>query len=406
MRKKITAVALVAVMAVFLFAGCVEIESVKNLFEKQKEIDTGDNSGDKGEIETEIPPLTFSEDGKFKILQLSDFHEWLGIEHPDRIEFKDDLKPNLKRYILTLLEEEKPDFVTITGDNVFCLSGLSELTHKVTLKTYQAIAEVFEQAQVYWTFTFGNHDAEGLLVYKKDMLKAVSDYKYFIGGMSESKYYKSFSLEKKDADGEDDHRYANFSIPVFTADGSDIAYNIFMLDSGSYNYPPKNDIPYRYILKEQSDWYDSEVKRLKELNGGAIVPSIMFTHIPFLEFADIDQDTTTGSLWGFSPSDKSSPIFETLVNNKDVKAIFFGHNHQSSLTGFYTKNGARILMGITPQCATESYEVYDDPYLRGRRITLTKDGDIETVILTSNRNRYPTGVEEHTYISYLNGANN
>lgn len=49
--------------------------------------------------ESERPPLVFSEDGKFTVLHLTDFHEWLGVEGEGLLNVArcDGLKPRRQR---------------------------------------------------------------------------------------------------------------------------------------------------------------------------------------------------------------------------------------------------------------------------------------------------------------------
>jgi hypothetical protein len=103
--------------------------------------------------------LTFK-DGIFKILQIADTHEWLGIEKGLGVEKKDNLKPLLLQYLTDVLESENPDLVVLSGDNVFCLSWLDVILG-YSVDTYVAFADFFEGRGQYWTMTFGNHDSEG-----------------------------------------------------------------------------------------------------------------------------------------------------------------------------------------------------------------------------------------------------
>ena len=130
--------------------------------------------------ESERPPLVFSEDGKFTVLHLTDFHEWLGVEGEGLLNVarRDGLKPLLEDFIVSSLDSVDPDLVVLGGDNVFPLSFWYDIgENSISLATYRAIAEVFEARSQYWTLTFGNHDSESFMN-KTDFLDVLEEYSY------------------------------------------------------------------------------------------------------------------------------------------------------------------------------------------------------------------------------------
>lgn len=321
-------------------------------------------------------------DGKFKILQLTDFHEWLGIAYGSlSFEEKDTLKPALEEYIDEVLEQEKPDLVVLTGDNIFSLGFVADLAKRVSEKTYIRFAEIFEEKKQHWTMTFGNHDSESALG-KDDFLNAVKPYKYFVGGSDDAaaEVYKYFEMDITGTANKRDRRLGNFSIPVYDENNA-AKYNIFLLDSGSFESVPSSSIPYRYILPEQTAWYLKCAAELKEANGGNVVPSLLFTHIPLLEHREAYEQNgvSMGFYAGISPSDVRSDIFEKAMDFGDIRGIFTGHNHQNSITCFYTRGSRKIMMGVTPQCCVEDYADTDGSF-RGRVITVYENGDFSTYI--------------------------
>jgi 3',5'-cyclic AMP phosphodiesterase CpdA len=322
----------------------------------------------------------------FRIVQFTDFHEWMAQEgeHSSAVfELRGTLKPDLEEYIDTVLDIYRPDLAVLTGDNIFPLSFLYDLTYKVGANTYKRIGQIFEEREQYWTLTFGNHDSE-CVADKEDLLEAVKDNKYFVGGSGNITEYRSFTYSGTDDNGVMDIRLANFSIPIY-GNGNSIAYNIYLFDSGSYNYVPDASIPYRYILDEQADWYKNVSSALKEGNGGNSVPSVAFTHIPLFEHEEayLQGGEHIGVWTGSSPSDTRSRIFEDMLTQGDVRAIFTGHNHSNSITCFYRRDDKKIMMGITPQAAASGYES-NDSTMRCRIIDLGKNGELSTFIDTSD----------------------
>lgn len=323
--------------------------------------------------------LEFIEDG-FTILQLTDFHEWAGQENGRGVTPEDSLKPRLTDFFDEVLENTKPDLVVVTGDNIFPLSFLWDFLGNISINTLVYIAEYFESKEQMWTMTFGNHDTEST-VKKENFISAIASYKYFIGEQTEDSLNKSYTQVVSSPN--ESNRVGNYSIPIFK--GEEIAFNLFLLDSGSHYSPGKEPRDYLAITQEQTNWYNEEMLRLKEIKG-EVVPSILFTHIPFIEMDELYSsytDTVYGLYGGISNSSVRSPIFHACVQNKDVRGIFFGHNHSSSLTLFSQTNNHKIMMGITPQCAADSYSDTTS-IMYGRVIQLLSNGNFSTYIYSSS----------------------
>ena len=314
----------------------------------------------------EYPPLMFDENGEFTVLHLTDFHEYMLIEGKNfaDITLVDNLKPRLTQFIEACLEEVKPDLVVLGGDNIFGLSAVAEfMDTPISIMTYRAIAELFEEHEQYWTLTFGNHDSESVLD-KIDYLNEVVKYDYFIGGTEDEKYFsaKVFPTDTVIGNSYADYYVGNYSIPVYDETGIQIAYNIFVLDSGSYTLTPPADVPYLSITREQTDWYLSESEKLEQENGH-IVPAVMFSHIPFAEMEDAYNagNYLGGEEAGWMLSTIPSPIYDAILKRGDVKGVFFG----------------RLLMGITKATQSSGYDDTDS-VLGMRVINLHTDGSFTT----------------------------
>ena len=328
----------------------------------------------------EYPPLMFDENGEFTVLHLTDFHEYMLIEGKNfaDITLVDNLKPRLTQFIEVCLEEVKPDLVVLGGDNIFGLSAVAEfMDTPISIMTYRAIAELFEEHEQYWTLTFGNHDSE---LDKIDYLNEVVKYDYFIGGTEDEKYFsaKVFPTDTVIGNSHADYYVGNYSIPVYDETGTQIAYNIFVLDSGSYTLTPPADVPYLSITREQTDWYLSESEKLEQ-ESGHIVPAVMFSHIPFAEMEDAYNagNYLGGEEAGWMLSTIPSPIYDAILKRGDVKGVFFGHMHGSDVTVYGEGNGHRLLMGITKATQSSGYDDTDS-VLGMRVINLHTDGSFAT----------------------------
>ncbi|GKV49423.1 hypothetical protein SLEP1_g56173 [Rubroshorea leprosula] len=70
----------------------------------------------------------------------------------------------------------------------------------------------------------------------------------------------------------------------------------------------------------------------------AAAPGIAYFHIPLPEFASFDSSNFTGVKQeaGISSASVNSGFFTTMVEAKDVKAVFTGHDHLNDFCGELT----------------------------------------------------------------------
>ncbi len=165
--KKLKRGLLIFICAVLVFGLFVTV--VNFLFFK-KLIKQG-NEYNKVEFEEQLVPQKdengywcFTTDDDFKVMHLTDIHiggGWMSVG-------KDAKALNT---VAAMVTREKPDLVVATGDiayPVFFQAG--------TFNNYsgaKAFANLMENLGVYWTVTFGNHDAEAYSYFDRD---AVSDF--------------------------------------------------------------------------------------------------------------------------------------------------------------------------------------------------------------------------------------
>ena len=100
----------------------------------------------KGNVE-KATSIALPDNGVVRVLQLTDLH----LTSP-QISKQD--KQTLK-WVEQAVEFARPDIVAVTGDAVGSL-----LPFRGRDKALIALAEIFEEKQVYWMLTFGNHDGE------------------------------------------------------------------------------------------------------------------------------------------------------------------------------------------------------------------------------------------------------
>ncbi len=303
------------------------------------------------------PAMSFK-DGKFRILQLTDLH--LGYNCPEGLE----RAAKTIEYTRTLLDVSKPDLAILTGDIVWleatALAGGYE-------EAWARIVKPFEDANVPYVMTLGNHDHELKIpakahyaAFSKSPLNMTRDVPYLPGA-------------------------GNCYIPIVGADGKECR-RLWIFDSHSYCRISDNprihalsevvDWEYDWIKPSQIQWYIKESQRAEEENGGVPIPSLAFFHIPTPEYWELYEKQQDGS-WkpvegviGRRGEDPCSPrvnsgLVGAAIERGDLEGIFVGHEHINDYIGIY--KGIALAYG-----RKTGEECYGDLPHGGRIIDLTE----------------------------------
>lgn len=298
--------------------------------------------------------LKFHKNQSFKIAQFTDIH-W------------DNKSENCTKTIETIqyvLEEEKPDLVILTGDII---------TDVPAEDGWKALAKVFVDAEIPWTVTLGNHDAEPGIT-RNEIFELLIGIPYFVG-------------EK----GEDLTGCGNYVAPVFSSTGTGIAANIFFFDSNDYSVNKKHS-NYDWIHFNQIAWYRKESRKAKILNENKPLPSLAFFHIPLPEYKYIvGKATTVGDqLEGVASADVNSGLFASMMEMNDVMGVFVGHDHDNNNIGIHKD----IALAFGQVTGADAYGKLE----RGSRIIELKEGEysFDTWIRTRGgiqfKYNYPAGL--------------
>ncbi len=296
--------------------------------------------------------LRFDSKGNFRILQLADCQDGM-LPRYGMIEF-----------IEKALEKYKPDLVVFTGDNTTTVD--TEIEAKMAI---EAIIEPVAAAGVPFTFVFGNHDAENVS----------KEYHYSI--------YTSFSNCMAYDAVPEMYGMGTHNLPIYSADGSKIAYNLWMFDSNMYA-----EGGYDHIHEDQLQWYVDASNVLKEQNGGEAVPSLAFQHIvpnEALDYILVSDKAVEGGYesegkWYYldpeyvekgailmerpCPGAVDSMQMELFEQQGDVLGVFVGHDHINDYiinTTLKNAKGESIDIVNTPGATFSSY---GNEQMRGCRI--------------------------------------
>lgn len=298
---------------------------------------------------------------------------------------------NIRNYDLVkkLVEQEKPDLLTFTGDN-FWLNNAKEATKR--------FIENIDSLNVPWAPVFGNHEPE-TEVDKNWIIEQFLGGKNCIFNYGENKSRaKDLAKGPNNIDG-----VGNYIINVVNNDNK-IIHTIFMIDSHSNNgeqYPEKvKDIEqgtkidglngwfqkdnylfapdkngskleavgtkYDYIKTNQIEWYEWAVKGIAkldnaELNADGVVQSSTFFHIPLPEFnlayaiyeKDLPKDYNgrdeINGNFGLNREGICSPyynsgFFAKMQELKSTKDVVVGHDHVNNSSIEY--KGIRLTYGL------------------------------------------------------------
>ena len=201
--------------------------------------------------------MRFNSDGKFKIMQITDIQEI------------PDVSPDTIKLINAALEEEKPDLVVLTGDQIkgygVSYKGKGDALIESVAETVGKLLKPVTDRHIPFAVTFGNHDRQ-VGISNKDQFEKI--YKASPGCVGEQ-------AEGIDGGG-------TYNIPILSSDGERTAFNLYLFDSGT----DAKGGGYEPFDPQIIDWYRKKRDELKAQNGDYI-PSLVFQHIPMFEHYNV-----------------------------------------------------------------------------------------------------------------------
>lgn len=246
-------------------------------------------------------PLQFNNDGKFKIIQITDTHFISGSSKSDAV-------PALLNEVI---EIEKPDLIVFTGDMVWKNSN-----------TQKALDELFApviQHKVPWAYVFGNHDDESDMS-RKDLMDYVTKMPYCVAKHGEA--YLS--------------GVGNYVLEVNKKDGKTLGTVLYCMDSHAYSTVKGID-GYGWFAADQIDWYRKMSMTYTQKNENTPCNALAFFHIPLYEYAEM-KATNKNALIGSKDEKEcngklNSGMFAAMRMSGDVMGTFVGHDHNNDYIG-------------------------------------------------------------------------
>lgn len=253
----------------------------------------------------EYQPELKYKSGKFKILQVADMHFSTGVgvcrdRVPAEAEEHCEADPKTLKFLESVLSAENPDFVVLTGDQVF--GDAAPDSETALLKAVSP----FIERKIPFALTLGNHDDEGSLL-RSEIMQVAASLPYCVA-----------VLGPESVDG-----YGNYAVAV--AD-KNAPVALYFLDSHSYS-PAKNEKGYDWFKELQVIWLGREARALKsELKAQPEDWLLMaFFHIPLPEFRS--KGPMMGKeLEGVTASNHPTDMRKELAES-NVHVALVGHDH-------------------------------------------------------------------------------
>lgn len=303
--------------------------------------------------------MKFDKNGNFRILIIADTQDSLNTRQ-ETIDLMN-----------AALDKTKPDLVVFTGDNIHGPDWKLAHSKSRTTKAIEHVMKPVVSRNIPYCIVFGNHDDEGGISKEYQM-----------------ELYQSLGncLSVK---GENIKGCGNYNIPIQSSKSNKNVFNLWFIDSGSYNTDKNIDSFYDFVGTDQIEWYENKSNALKEENGGVPMPSLLFQHIAVPEIFDLltevpegtenavekngkyyilNSDITTGTMGEAPcPPNYNNGQFESWKKQGDIIAAFFGHDHVNDFSGtvdgidmVYTPGAGFYIYGNGPEHGVRVVDVKED----------------------------------------------
>lgn len=289
--------------------------------------------------------LMMREEGKFRILQLTDLHVGSMPFHEH-----DDLTFD---HIKDMTEKANPDLIVITGDLIWS-EGVPGPE-----KSFDELIKVLNELKKPIAITYGNHDSEE--------------------GISRSELRKmeekiDLLVEKKHVHLAKDR--ASYCVEIKNQH-DEVANVLYFIDSGSID--PLGIGTYEFVHPDQVTWFN-EVSQQYRNREQDFKKDLLFLHIPLPEYKEAFME---GQVSGQRNESISSPmvntgLFTSLLLNGHVAGIFCGHDHDNDFVADY--HDIRLCYG-----RISGFQCYGELTRGARVIELSNQQVFETYLIETTK---------------------
>lgn len=269
-------------------------------------------------VQKELPDLYADEKGDFTVLQITDTHFTTGISFSDISTLK-----KMER----LTEKYDPDLVVVSGDMIN--DGDNGSFNKAYV--LRSVAEIFEQADQYWSYVPGNNDG---LNYgsSEDVVAYLSQYEHCLV-----------------ADEPEISGGCQYSLDIYTKE--EMTHSLIFIDTMDYdNEDP--DHTYGYVREDQVNWCREEIDSKKKINEDVYISVFLHENTPdFARAAKKGEAYKSGyPTLSERPEKynipKNQPLDDVFNQSGCVGLLSMGHNHPVTVQCSYY-NGTYY--HVTPQ---------------------------------------------------------
>ncbi|KAL7813419.1 Metallo-dependent phosphatase-like protein [Trichoderma gracile] len=258
------------------------------------------------------PKPRIPDNGRFKIMQVGDLHLSTGVGEcrdavPDSYKGgKCEADPRTLDFLTKMLDEEKPDLVILSGDQV---NGDTAPDAPSAIYKY---ASLLIERKIPYAAIFGNHDDEKSMSREGQM------------ALMETLPYSLSQAGPVDVDG-----VGNYYIEVLARGHNEhSALTIYLLDTHAYSPDERHYPGYDWVKPSQIDWFKRTSASLKRNHDGYTHRhmDIAFIHIPLTEYADWDKPRVGEWREGVTAPVYNTGFHDALVE-EGVVMVSAGHDH-------------------------------------------------------------------------------
>lgn len=314
--------------------------------------------------------LRFSENGKFKILVITDLHEKQANGNKETEKKTHDALLLVETSVKAL----SPDLVVYDGDNAF---GVEEDVRK----TIDDITRVVRERDIPFAVVMGNHEHDESSF---DINKVFNMYAQYDNCLIRN--------DDKNVSG-----CGNYYIAL-KGKGNKTKCLLFFIDSGASRSKNQDISADDWVKDDQIEWFEKVADSFREKNGGEYVPALVFQHMPVTEIYNLLKevhlvegvDAIKDAIKGHSmfsskhyvlrdgvkgslleapcPPDFNNGQFDSWKTH-GVKGAFFGHDHTNDFEG--------ELEGILlAQCKGTGFNGYSDGIKTGVKLITIEENTL------------------------------
>ncbi|KAK7206170.1 phosphoesterase [Myxozyma melibiosi] len=267
----------------------------------------------------EVPSVRLRVDsnGKFKIIQVADLHFSTGVgkcldPYPEDTAENCEADTRTLAFLNHLLDEEKPDFAVLTGDQIF---GDAAPDAKTAL--LKSVAP-FIHRQIPFAMTFGNHDDEADL--SREQLMDIASHLPFSMSQAGPEFAKGVG---------------NYQQTVYMHKKDNPVVSIYFLDTHKYSPNPKKLPGYDWIDESQLEYLKATYQQFSPLRSLDVKKhlSMAFFHIPLTEYRNTS-NPIVGNYREPSTAPRHNTGARSLLSELGVSVVSVGHDHVNDFCMF------------------------------------------------------------------------